>query len=220
MQHCRGTTSGRARFSVCSAWRITRIRSGGFAGTPDMPDVDAGRLFGRFGAILGQFGAIFCRRGAVGRRARRSRSGSSNFRRAPGGVAVGAGSRLPMGLEDVSPTAGGGHLAALRWAREHGCPWNKRLCEMAARDHPRLRHGRGRNHRTNAAHYTYTDTAATTNVLGPQLFRGGVWEQQRLAGPNCVLKAVPPAAIPLHASMMLSVELERGLVKGQEQFTH
>ncbi len=28
--------------------------------------------------------------------------------------------------------AGGGHLAVLQWAREHGCPWDEDTCRMAA----------------------------------------------------------------------------------------
>ena len=32
--------------------------------------------------------------------------------------------------------AAGGHLDVLRWARAHGCSWYKRECEFASRHHP------------------------------------------------------------------------------------
>ena len=40
----------------------------------------------------------------------------------PGGVAVGAGARLPVGLSTCHLAAEGGHTEVLRWAKEHGCP--------------------------------------------------------------------------------------------------
>jgi hypothetical protein len=47
---------------------------------------------------------------------------------------VGAGARLPVGMADVCVWAAeGGHLAVLRWAREHDCPWNTNSCVGAAR---------------------------------------------------------------------------------------
>ena len=45
--------------------------------------------------------------------------------RAPGCVAVAAGSRVPVGPElRVLRAAAGGHLAMLQWARERGCVWD------------------------------------------------------------------------------------------------
>jgi len=35
---------------------------------------------------------------------------------------LGQGERVPVRLVDVRLAARGGHLEALRWAREHGCP--------------------------------------------------------------------------------------------------
>ena len=31
---------------------------------------------------------------------------------------------MPVGAEDVYLAAGGGHLEALRWMREHDCEWD------------------------------------------------------------------------------------------------
>jgi len=51
---------------------------------------------------------------------------------AAGGTAVGTGARVPLGHRDVLSAAAGGHLDMLRWAREHGCPWNKWQCTEAS----------------------------------------------------------------------------------------
>ena len=55
--------------------------------------------------------------------------------RAPGGAAVGASERVPVGLEDV-PVRGrsGGHLEVLQWARENGCPWDEETCSARLRE--------------------------------------------------------------------------------------
>jgi hypothetical protein len=80
------------------------------------------------------------------------------FGRAPGSAQVGAGARMPVGgnlhmrrgrrvpgvlqlaREHGCPwnarvchcAAEGGHLQVLRWLREHGCPWEKRACAHIA----------------------------------------------------------------------------------------
>ena len=55
---------------------------------------------------------------------------------APGGAEVGAGARLSLGFNDALFAAEGRHLEVLKWAREHGCPWNKRLFILASHNHP------------------------------------------------------------------------------------
>ena len=55
------------------------------------------------------------------------------FWRAPGGAAVDAGTGVPVGdTVTCSLAAAGGHLAVLQWARVHHCPWNKWTCYFAA----------------------------------------------------------------------------------------
>ena len=50
---------------------------------------------------------------------------------------MGAGARVPVGIGVVHiPAAEGGHLAVLRWAREHDCPWDKSVCEYISWKHP------------------------------------------------------------------------------------
>jgi len=49
--------------------------------------------------------------------------------RAAGGSEVGAGAPLPLDREHLCRRRSG--WAALKWAREHGCPWNHRTCEAA-----------------------------------------------------------------------------------------
>jgi len=47
--------------------------------------------------------------------------------------ALGQGGRVPVGLADVSRRRWGGHLEALMYAREHGCPWNEWVCHDAVK---------------------------------------------------------------------------------------
>ena len=59
-------------------------------------------------------------------RARTALRGTSDLRlcrawRPPGGAAVGARERLPVGREDLPYAANGGHLEVLQWARANGC---------------------------------------------------------------------------------------------------
>jgi len=50
----------------------------------------------------------------------------------------GARTRLPLELVNVC-AAFGGHLAVLRWAREHDFPWGAESCARAAiNGHPRV----------------------------------------------------------------------------------
>ena len=49
----------------------------------------------------------------------------------PARAAVGAGARLPVGLQDVRVAAVFGHLEVLKWARDHDCPWNETTCTKA-----------------------------------------------------------------------------------------
>ena len=53
--------------------------------------------------------------------------------RAGGGAAVGAGARLSTTARrirgHVPPAARCGHLEALVWAQEHGCPWDEWMCD-------------------------------------------------------------------------------------------
>ena len=49
----------------------------------------------------------------------------------PGGAAVGAGARLPVGRSDVLLAAARGDLEMLPWARERGCPWHSLTCDAA-----------------------------------------------------------------------------------------
>jgi len=51
---------------------------------------------------------------------------------APGGVAVGAGERLPVERMDMFVVAQEGQLELLKWAREHGCPWDAATRDLAA----------------------------------------------------------------------------------------
>ena len=37
-----------------------------------------------------------------------------------------------MGRGDVQSAAKNGHLECLKYAREHGCPWDEETCEDAA----------------------------------------------------------------------------------------
>jgi len=41
--------------------------------------------------------------------------------------------RCPWNARVCSVAARGGHLEALQWAREQGCPWNYETCDAAAR---------------------------------------------------------------------------------------
>jgi len=53
--------------------------------------------------------------------------------RAPGGVEIGAGARLPCPWdEETYAAAFGGHLDVLNWALEHGWPWDQTTCATAA----------------------------------------------------------------------------------------
>jgi len=45
---------------------------------------------------------------------------------------VGAGAPLPVDRGYLCRAAKTGQLEVLKWAREHGCPWDARTCEAAA----------------------------------------------------------------------------------------
>ena len=53
-------------------------------------------------------------------------------RRPPGGAAVGARERLPVGRADLRRSRGGGHLEVLQWARANGCSVGRDTCAGAA----------------------------------------------------------------------------------------
>ena len=57
------------------------------------------------------------------------RLGVRRVRRAAG---LGDGERVPVGREDCMIAARGGHLEALMWAWERGCPFNEETCAAAA----------------------------------------------------------------------------------------
>ena len=45
---------------------------------------------------------------------------------------MGERERLSLGGGNVSSAACKGHLEVLKWAREHGCPWEQKTCSYAA----------------------------------------------------------------------------------------
>ena len=46
------------------------------------------------------------------------------------------GHDCPWNRETCWCAARGGHLEVLQWARAHGCPWFKEHCVLASRRHP------------------------------------------------------------------------------------